>query len=218
MLMSPRRKKLMLFSYTDLYLALIVSFCTSVCSVMAWKKPKSKNNRTSFLWKLALLNVLFFSSGLIALLAFLPLSPLNILSWIVYDLLITYVLCIEIPAYLKISYFDDKLVNSLNSLREGLIKLPFSFSESLQELKNKKKDTALFLKGENLEKLLDDYISFSERLGNFNEKVWSLTLSETSNLIDEVSNRSKHPFPKMIDILALSGLSFLLAQFLKFLG
>jgi hypothetical protein len=81
-------------------------------------------------------------------------------------------------------------------------------------LKDKRNDSILLLKGESLEKLLDDFISFSERIENYNEKVWALTLSETSALIDYVTKRSKHPFPKLIDILALSGLSLLLAQFL----
>lgn len=133
-------------------------------------------------------------------------------------MVITYVLCIEIAAYLKISNFDEKLVDNLKGLRDVLIKMPFSFSDSFPELRIKKKDSASYLKGENLDSLLDNYISFSNKLGNYNEKVWTLTLSEMSSFIDEVSSRSKHPFPKLIDILALSGLSFLLAQFLKLLG
>ena len=170
------------------------------------------------MWKLGVLNALFFSVGLVALIIVLPLSTLNILSWVVYDLLITYVLCVEVPAYLKISNFDEKLVDNLKGLREVLIKMPFSFSDSLQDLKTKKTDSATYLMGENLDKLLEDFISFSDKVENFNEKLWSLTLNETSGFIDDVTKRSKHPFPKLIDILALSGLSFLLAQFLKLLG
>ena len=208
----------MLFSLKEISIPLIALFCAFFCISVSWKKPKSNNNRTSVLWKLVLLNIFFFSAGLATLVIFLPQSLLNILSWIVYDLVITYVLCIEIPAYLKISSFDEKLVDNLKGLREVMIKIPFSFADSFQEFKTKKKDIATYLKGENLDNLLDNYISFSDKLGNYNEKIWSLTLSETSTFIDEVANRSKHPFPKLIDILALSGLSFLLAQFLKLLG
>ena len=208
----------MLFSFKEISILLIVLLSAFSCISVAWKKPKSNNNRTSFLWKLVLLNIFFFSAGLAALVIFLPQSLLNILSWIVYDLVITYVFCIEIPAYLKISGFDEKLVNNLKDLREVMIKIPFSFGDSFQEFKTKKENSASHLKGENLDNLLDNYISFSDRLGNYNEKVWTLTLSETSSFIDEVTSRSKHPFPKLIDLLALSGLSFLLAQFLKLLG
>lgn len=216
--MRHRRKRRMLFSFKELSILLIALFCAFFCIGVAWKKPKSSNNRTSVLWKLVLLNIFFFSAGLVGLVILLPQSLLNILSWIVYDLVITFVLCIEIPAYLKISNFDEKLVDNLKGLRDVMIKIPFSFGDSFQEFKTKKKDSASYLKGENLDNLLDNYISFSNKLGNYNENVWALTLSETSSLIDEVTNRSKHPFPKLIDILALSGLSFLLAQFLKFLG
>lgn len=208
----------MLFSYKELSIVLITLFCTLFCAVIAWKKPESKNNRTSILWKLTILNFSFFSAGLIALTFFLPQSPLNIFSWIVYDLLITYVLCIEVPAYLKISNFDDNLANILKGLREELIEMQFSFGVHLQNLKTKRNDNISYLKGENLDKLLEDFIAFCDKIGNLNETVWSLTLNETSSFIDEVTKRSKHPFPKLIDILALSGLSLLLAQFLKLFG
>lgn len=208
----------MLFSYKELSLILITLFWALFCFVLTWKKPKSKNNRTRILWKLAVLNISFFSAGLIALTFFLPQSLLNILSWIVYDLLITYVLCVEVPAYLKISNFDDNLSSILKDLRKELIEMQFSFRTHLQGLKTKRNDNISYLKGENLNKLLEDFIEFSDKIENLNEKVWSLTLNETSSVIDEVTKRSKHPFPKLIDILTLSGLSLLLAQFLKFIG
>ena len=148
---------------------------------------------------------------------FLPQTPLNVLSWIIYDLLITYVLCIELPAYFIISDFDDKFVDGLEGLRKELIEMPFSFKNHLQALKDKRNDSISLLKGERLEKLLDDFISFSEKIENYNEKVWTLTLNETSALVDVVTKRSKHPFPKLIDILALSDLSLLLAQLLTLL-
>ena len=186
--------------------------------MVAWKEPKSKNNRTKNLWILIILNGFFFSLGLLALFFFLPQTPLNILSWVVYDFLITYALCIEVPAYLKISNFDENLLKILKDLREELIGMQFSFRNHLQGLKAKRTDNVAYLNGENLDRLLEDFIKLSDKLGNLNDKVWSLTLNETSNFIDEVTKRSKHPFPKLIDILALSGLSLLLAQFLKLLG
>lgn len=208
----------MLLSYRELSLFLIVVFYAIFSALLAWKKPKSKNNRTSFLWKLIVLNGLFFSIGLMMFVVVLPQSPLNILSWVVYDFLISYVLCIEIPAYLKISRFDDNLAGILKDLREELIKMPFSFDASLENLKTKRKNSVLFLKGESLDRLLQDFIAFCDKVNNLNEKLWNLTLNETSNFIDDVAKRSKHPFPKLIDILALSGLSILLAQFLKLFG
>ena len=208
----------MLLSYRELSLFLTVVIYVIFCSLLAWKKPKSKNNRTSFLWKLIVLDGLFFSIGLMMFIVVLPQSPLNVLSWVVYDFLISYVLCIEIPAYLKISRFDDNLVGILKDLREELIKMPFSFDVSLENLRTKRKNSVLFLKGESLDRLLQDFIAFCDKVNNLNEKLWNLTLNETSTFVDDVAKRSKHPFPKLIDILALSGLSILLAQFLKLFG
>jgi hypothetical protein len=92
--------------------------------VVAWKKPRSKNNRTKNLLILIIIDGLFFSIGLVVLLFFLPQTPLNILSWVVYDFLITYALCIEVSAYLRIS-IDDNLSKILKDLREELIGMQF---------------------------------------------------------------------------------------------
>lgn len=205
-------------SYQEIAVILILLFGSFFCALIGWKKPKSKSDRTNILWKLAILNISAFSSGLIALVYFLPQSSLNILSWVVYDFLITYVLCVELPAYLRISNFDDKFVDILKGLRKELIEMPFAFDDHLRNLKTKRNSAISSLKGENLDNLLENFIAFSDKIENYNEKVWALTLSETSALIDEVAKRSKHPFPKLIDILALSGLSLLLAQFLNLFG
>jgi hypothetical protein len=128
------------------------------------------------------------------------------------------VFCIEVPAYLKISSFDGNLSDILKDLRKELLEMQFSFAVHLQNLKTKRNSSRSYLEGENLDKLLEDFIAFSDEIENLNENVWSLALNETSSFIDEVTKRSKHPFPKLIDILALSGLSLLIAQFLKLLG
>lgn len=206
-----------MLDYQYALIGLIILFCSVFCLALTWKKPNNKSFRTTKLWKFGILNAIFFSAGLIALIISLPLSLLTILSWVVYDLVITYVFTFEVPGYLALSKSDDKVVEALKSLREVLINMPLSFHDSLEELKTKKTSCMQYLKGENIDKLLDDFISLSDSLGNLNEKVWSLTLNETSNYIEDVSKKSKHPFPKLIDILALSGLSFLIAQFLKIL-
>lgn len=93
--------------------------------------------------------------------------------------------------------------------------MPFSYDASLENLKTRRNDSALLLKEENIDRLLKDFIAYCDKVNNFNERLWNLPLNESSSLIEEVTKRSKHPFPKLIDILALSGLSILLAQFLK---
>jgi hypothetical protein len=208
----------MLLSYKELLFILIVVSNIIFAALLIWRRPRAKSNRTRFLWKLILLNGVIFSIGIVALVTILPQSSLNIASWVIYDFLISYVACIEVPAYLKISKHDENLVSILKDLRSNLVKMRFSFDTSLESLKKSKNENAVFLKEENLDGLLQDFIAVCDKIKNLNDNLWSLTLNETSNLIGEVTERSKHPFPKLIDILALSGLSVLLAQILKLFG
>jgi len=208
----------MSLSNKELLLTLIVISDAIFCAFLVRKTPKDKGSRTKFLWKLVLPNGLVFSLGLVIIVVILPQSTLSIISWVVYDFLISYVLCVEIPAYLKLSKYDENLGNILKDLRGDLVKMRFSFDTSLDSLKKSKSENASFLKEENLDGLLQDFITVCDKIKNLNDNLWNLTLNETSKLIGEVAERSKHPFPKLIDILALSGLSILLAQFLKLFG
>lgn len=208
----------MSLSYNELLFALIGVTDVIFSTLLVWKKPESEGNRTKFLWKLVLLNGLVFSLGLAVLVAILPQSTLSIVSWIVYDFLISYTFCVEIPTYLKLSKYDERLVNILKDLRSDLVKMRFSFDTSLDSLKKNKIENASFLEEENIDGLLQDFITVCDKIKNLNDNLWNLTLNETSKLLGEVTERSKHPFPKLIDILTLSGLSILLAQFLKLFG
>jgi hypothetical protein len=207
----------MSLSYKELLLILIAVFNIVFDTLLVMKKPKAKGNRTKFLWQLTLLDEVVFSIGLVVLVAILPQSALNVASWVIYDFLISYVACVEVPAYLKISKYDENLVSILKDLRGNLIDMRFSFDTSLERLEKSKSKNALFLKEENIDGLLQGFIEVCDKINNLNDNLWSLTLNETSKLISEVTERSKHPFPKLIDILALSGLSVLLAQLLKLL-
>jgi hypothetical protein len=205
----------MSLNYEEMFLFLIVISFAIFCALLTWKKPMEKTNRTKILWKLILLNGLFFFIGLVILMAILPQSLLTILSWVVFSFLGSYVFCVELPAYLKISKYDENLVRILKEIRSDLVKMRFSLNNSLDSLKKNRTENALFLKEENVDGLLQDFIEACDKIKNLNENLWNLTLNETSKLIDDVTERSKHPFPKLIDILALSGLSILIAQFLR---
>ena len=208
----------MTLRYGDFLILIIVSVLVGFCVAIVWKKPKNGGNRTNFLWKFILLNGIAFSFGLVLLVAALPQSSLNIVSWIVFDFLISYVFCVEIPAYEKILKFDQNAAKALKDLRGELIRMRYSFANSLETLKKLAQDNASILEEENINGLLTDFIGVCDRLRNLDTNLWSLTLTETSSVLDEITRRSKHPFPKLIDILSLSGLSILLAQFLKLFG
>lgn len=198
------------------YLILIVALVSATFSVILfWKAPKDRPNRTSFLWKLILIEGVVFSFGIVILITLMPQSWLNVLSWVVFDFLISYVFCVEIPGYLKILKFDRKAAKTLEELREELIKMRYSFGSSLEDLRKKVQGNVNILEEEKIKGLLSNFIVVCDRLGNLDLGLWSLALNETSSTLNEIEGRSKHPFPKLVDILSLSGLSILLAQFLQ---
>src|SRR5450759_1980379 len=125
----------MVFRFEDFLIFLVLSFFVAFCIVFVWKTPKNRPRRTGFLRNLIILNSALFSIGLVLLVLVLPQSLLNIVSWVVFDFLASYVFCIEIPAYLKISKFDQSTTEALRDLRKELIKMRYSFTDSLENLR-----------------------------------------------------------------------------------
>ena len=185
--------------------------------IASLKVRKNKSERVRQLLKFIILNGVLFLLGMFLLIFVLPLSMLNLLTWIVYDLIISYVIAIEVPGYLKISNFDNKIVLTLQDCRKSLIKMRYSF-DSIEILKTTVNNNTKTLSEEKVGDLLNDFINFSERIKNIDNNLLGLTLNEVSNSINRISQRSKHPIPKLIDILSLSGISFLIAQILKILA
>lgn len=208
----------MLLDVEQLLIISIVAICAIITLLVSWKTRNSKSSRVELLWILVILNGIFFSIGLLFLVIILPQSLLNVISWLVYDLLLSFAISVEIPGYLKLSAFDQKHIDVVKEIRSNLIKMRYSFDKHFEDLKKSAKGNASVLREEKIDDLLDDFISVCDSIRNVDVNLWKLTLEETTDLISNISNRSKHPLPKLIDILTLSGLSLLLAQFLKLLG
>lgn len=185
-----------------------------VAVAFAYKARDSKSRRSKLLWELIVLNGVLFSVVLASITLFLPQTPLNILSWIVYSLVICYVVTVEIPGYLKLSKYDATCIRGLETLRKHLVRTRYSF-ESLEDVKVAMKQNSEILAQVHVGGLLSDFVDFCDRMKNLDRSLWELTLNEITEAIERLSQRSKHPLPKLIDILSLAGLSFLLAQILK---
>ena len=199
-------------------LLVAVSYIIVLSFIISWKTQNKPKRRISFLWKLIALDGLFFSLGLVAIIAVKPQSLLNNIIFVFYDLIITYALIVELPSYLKIAKYDDEVSDTLTEIRSDLVALRYSSKLELDGLKKKVYDNKTKLEEEKIDKPLTEFLTVTERLRNINDNLWSLTLGEISKSISSIDARSKHPFPKLIDILALSGLSILVAEFLKILG
>lgn len=197
---------------------IVIAYIVVLSVIISWKGRQKLKKRNGFIWKLIAFDGLVFSFGLVAVVAVQPQSLLNNVVFVVYDFIITYALIVELPSYLKIAKYDDKLSDSLTEIRSDLVALRYSSKLELDSLQKKIQENKEKLEDEKIDWILSDFVAVTQRLKNINDSLWSLTLSEISNSISNITTRSKHPFPKLVDILALSGLSVLIAEFLKLLG
>jgi hypothetical protein len=129
-------------------------------------------------------------------------SLLGLGAGMFYLLIGSFVFTIEVPGFLLLKRHDQSL-------------LDFKNFTSLKSRTSAGKD---HLKDANLETFVDDFIEHSDQIQNIDKGLWTLTISEVNRAIDLVQGRSKHPAPELIEILSLSGLSFLIAQILRLVG
>jgi hypothetical protein len=178
---------------------------------------RSEDKRQKTLWMLTPGQAVAFPAiFLVISSAWYPSSLLVLLSYVVYSLVGAFVAVFEIPGYLVLDRYDDKIVDALGKTRDDLLALGVSFdADLLRESWSKRKEV---LKPTHLYPLIDGFVSTCERLKNLDKTFWQLVLAEVNASIRSISERSKHPAPKLIDILSLSGLSFLIAEFLHLLG
>lgn len=146
-----------------------------------------------------------------------PTTLLATLSNIVYSLVAAFVIAIEVPGFLLLSRFDGMIVDALENIRKELVAIGYSF-DHLVQLKTVSSANKEAVRSAGLYSLIEDFIGTCDRMKNLDKTFWGLVLSEVTHSARFFSERSKQPFPKLIDILSLAGLSFLLAQFLKLVG
>ena len=129
----------------------------------------------------------------------------------------SFVFAIEVPGYLYLMKHDDRLGNYLEEWRSEMVKLGYDFDQ-YDTVKSKSAEGVTMLQEVSLNRLVNDFIENCGRMSNVDKGFWALVLGEVNRAIDEVQGRSKHPAPKLIDLLSLSGLSFVIAQILTVLG
>jgi hypothetical protein len=116
---------------------------------------------------------------------------------------------------LLLSSYDDKTIEVLSDVRKYLVSTTFDFDSSIKNLQQLQKTNENRLNEQHILEILDYFVKTCNRIKNVDSSLLNLTLSETNLSIREVSQQSKHPFPRLVDVLSLAGLSFLIAQFLK---
>ncbi len=140
-------------------------------------------------------------------------TPLDLIVFFGYVIIASYVISIEIPGYILLSRYDDKLLDVLQDIRRKTVSLKYNI-EKIQDLqtlyqKNRKQLEAIFVYD-----MLEEFTKSCNTIKNLDTSLYEVTLKEVGDRIGSVSDRSKHPFPKLIEIMSLAGISFLLSQFL----
>jgi hypothetical protein len=202
----------------SLILWLLAIFYTGI---MLWlfryyrKSPLGRENKIAF----SFIFSVFLLYALTIVVYFLWNTSPSITDFItIYGLLVVavYVVAIEVPGFLLISRYDDTSVDLLEEVHRNLILSVASFEPSipfLEDILQKNKDRLNELHVfENLNYFV---ISSKEMNPQINKSIFDLLLFDINQTIKKTADSSKHPFPKLIDVLSLAGLSFLIAQLLK---
>ncbi|QLH11259.1 hypothetical protein [Nitrosarchaeum sp. AC2] len=146
---------------------------------------------------------------------FIDFKLIDFVAFIGYSIIISYVVTIEIPGYFLISKYDSNLTDVLQNLRQKSIQLNYNFDSviDLRTYFNENKNT---LSSITINELLDSFIKRCETIKNLDKSLYEITIKELGEHIQSTSSRSKHPFPKLIEIFSLAGISFLLGQLLNY--
>ncbi|GEM_PF-6228479 len=194
---------------------IIVYFITLVALFKKYKASKEERKRS--IAPLFLINLILFVA-LVAGITFLyNLSP-NITQFVIIYGLLTigvFTVTLEVPGFIMLSGFDEKSVTVLQEIKADLIKSRFRFTEGIEGIhkslaKNKQILTELHAYDQ-----IEYYETSSTEMNQSNTSVIDLLVMSLNQWIKECEEKSKHPFPKMVDIFSLAGLSFLIAQLLK---
>ncbi len=178
----------------------------------------SKSSRNGPLWKLVVIHGIVSTVSVpVFYLCMSSLSVLNLSTGIFYLLVGSFVFTIEVPGYIQLARHDERTLTNLEEWRSEIVKLGYDFDQ-YESLKSKTAQNVTVLQETNLNRLVSDFIAHCGRMGNVDKAFWALVLGEVNRAVDEVQERSKHPAPKLIELLSLSGLSFIIAQLLKVLG
>lgn len=195
------------------YLAIVIHIIVS-CSLVAYTFKKKKE-RTKSLPILFAINSAAFIVLVFIITAYSDSKEgVDFLAFMAYSVLGTYVAAIEIPGYLILSRFDGKLSDDLQSIRKGVVSLNFE-STDMGILETRTSSMKSRLKELLLDDVVENFVASYKRMQQVDRTLYDITLKELGENIQHVSNRSKHPFPKLIEILSLAGISFLIGQFLN---
>ncbi len=202
----------------SLIVSSVVGVNVFLVAFFVYALSSSQSSRNRPLWKLVgTYGLVSTVSIIIFYLTTSAPSVLNLSTGVFYLLVAAFVFTIEVPGYIQLRRFDERILTYLEDWRNEMVTLGYDFNQYESLRSNSSKGVGL-LKEVNLNRLVNDFIEHCGRMKNLDKPFWALVLGEVQRVIDEVQERSKHPAPKLIELLSLSGLSFIIALLLRALG
>ena len=138
-------------------------------------------------------------------------SNTSIMKGLIINTIIAYAIIIEVPIYYLLNEYDKKLINILSSIRSNLISLNYDYNK-LIDIREIIKENKIILDNMPLYTLLLDFIDLCERVKNYDKNMLHIMIEEVNLNINMIQSLEKHPFPELIKIISLTGISFLLAE------
>jgi len=146
-----------------------------------------------------------------------PFGTLRGELFIIFVLVGTYVLTLEIPGFLLNRDYDTKICHSLDELQEAVLKARVSGREGISRIGKIVKEQSPRLDGAGILSIARNSAQLFTQLNNFDVSVCDLLLREVVHARSRIEGRSKHALPLLAEVLKLSGLVFLLAEILALL-
>lgn len=177
----------------------------------------AKEERQRLLTPLFIFNSIMFSALVAVITLWHNFSPTITQFITIYGLLTigVFVVTIEVPGFVLLNNFDKKSVAVLREIKTGMIKSRSTFSEGIEGIHNTLVSNKQILTELHAYDQIDYYETSSNEMNQSNTSIFDLLLMSLNQWMKECEEKSKHPFPKIVDIFSLAGLSFLIAQLLK---
>lgn len=189
----------------------------SIILIILVKNSFYSKGRKKCLFSVFILNLITFYPSIVVIYLSLQLQPSLTDFLIIFGLFTIglYVATIEVPGFLILTRYDKKSGEILENIQKNIISSNYEFKSSIKNLDDSLSNNKSILEEVHLYSGLIYFVKSSKDMSNVDGSVFNLLLMETNQSIRSISDLSKHPFPKIVEVFSLAGLSFLIAQFLK---
>jgi len=129
----------------------------------------------------------------------------------------TYALSAEIPGFLLNSVYDGGVLNCLSTLEEAVLLASVQPDTGTAKVREILASNSQYLRDVHLNTLLEHCLRRFEQIQNVDASLIHTLLTRIESVRETVGGRSKHPFPRLVEIMGLGSCAFLLGEILTIL-